>query len=117
MAPPLSPKKVFLAARRGDPAAARAVQMEARRLAAAIAMVVPILDPELVVLGGGIGRNADLLLGPLEQELRAQIPLRPRIVASALGDDAVLHGAVATALEAARDQVFSRSTRIKEAAG
>jgi predicted NBD/HSP70 family sugar kinase len=117
MAPPLSAKKVFAAARRGDPFAARAVHTEARRLATAIAMVVPILDPELVVLGGGIGRNADLLLEPLELELRALIPLRPRVVASALGDDAVLHGAVATALDAARDQVFSRSVRRKEAAG
>jgi hypothetical protein len=38
---------------------------------------------------------------------------------SALGDDAVLHGAVATALAAARHRVFSRSRNVeaKEASG
>jgi predicted NBD/HSP70 family sugar kinase len=83
--------------------------MEATRLALAIAMVTPVLDPELVVLGGGIGRNGDLLMEPIEQELRQLLPFRPRVVVSALGEDAVLRGAVAIALAVARDRVFSRS--------
>jgi hypothetical protein len=72
-----------------------------------IATVSAVLDPELVILGGGVGRNGDLLLEPIERELRELSPFRPRVVVSALGDDAVLHGAVATALEAARDRVFA----------
>jgi predicted NBD/HSP70 family sugar kinase len=106
---PLSPEIIFTAARRGHVVASRVVQEEAERLALAIATVTPVLDPELVILGGGIGRNGDLLLEPIERELRQLLPFRPRVVVSALGEDAVLRGAVATALDVARDRVFARS--------
>ena len=62
---PLTAKKVFAAARRGDPAAAAAVETEAARIALGIATVAAVLDPELVILGGGVGRNGDLLLEPI----------------------------------------------------
>ena len=114
---PQTPETVFVAARRGHLAASRVVDMEATRLALAIATVTPVLDPELVILGGGIGRNGDLLLQPIEQELRQLLPFRPRVLVSALGEDAVLRGAIATALAVARDRVFSRSPgRVAEAA-
>ncbi len=99
-------KDVFAAARAGDRTALRVVEVEAARLAHAVATLAAVLDPELVVLGGGVGRNGDLLLAPLRAALRELTPLRPRVVASTLGDDAVLLGAVATAAEAAREHVF-----------
>ena len=102
----LTPKKVFAMAGRGDPVALRVVETEARRIALGLAVVSAVTDLELVILGGGIGGNAELLLDPIERELRALSPLRPRLAASALGDDAVLHGAVATALEIAQDRLF-----------
>ena len=108
MRPPLTPERIFIAARRGNGVAARVVQSEAAMLSLAIATVTPVLDPELVILGGGIGRNGDLLVEPIERELRQLMPFRPRIAVSALGEDAVLRGAVATALEIARDHVFAR---------
>jgi predicted NBD/HSP70 family sugar kinase len=106
MTGPLTPQKVFALARRGDPTACEVVATEARRLALGLAVVVAVVDLELVVIGGGIGGNADLLLEPVERELRALSPLRPRLAASALGEDAVLQGAVATALAAAQDWLF-----------
>jgi predicted NBD/HSP70 family sugar kinase len=106
MTGPLTPQKIFALARRGDPTAGAVVAAEARRLALGLAVVVAVADLELVVLGGGIGGNADLLLEPLERELRTLSPLRPRLAASALGEDAVLQGAVATALAAAQDWLF-----------
>ncbi|TMC92126.1 MAG: ROK family protein, partial [Chloroflexi bacterium] len=106
---PITAEGVFAAARRGDATAARVVEAEAQRLALAIATIIPVLDPELVILGGGIGRNGDLLLAPIEHELRQLLPFRPRVVVSALGEDAVLQGAVATALEVAQERVFHRS--------
>ena len=105
---PLSAEAVFSAARRGNRTARRVVEIEAQRLALAIATITPVLDPELVVLGGGVGRNGDLLLEPIEHELRQLLAFRPKVAVSALGDDAVLQGAVATALEAARERVFAR---------
>ncbi|MYV98741.1 sugar kinase, partial [Streptomyces sp. SID3343] len=74
------------------------------------AAVTAVLDPELVVLGGGIGANADLLLGPMTVALHELTPLRPRLTASSLGEEAVLLGAVATAVSTARDRVFANRT-------
>ena len=106
---PASPKSVFAAARKGDPEAAAVVELIAARVALAIAAVVPVLDPALVILGGGIaGNGGDLLLAPIERELHRISPFRPRLAVSALGDEVVLHGAVATALAAAQETLFSR---------
>ncbi|MEU9790714.1 ROK family protein [Streptomyces sparsogenes] len=106
---PLTAKAVFDAARDGVAPALEAVQQEAERLAHVIAAVAVVLDPDLVVLGGGVGHSADLLLRTVELTLQRIGPLRPRVAASALGEDAVLLGAVATGLEAARKQVFTRA--------
>jgi predicted NBD/HSP70 family sugar kinase len=100
--------EVFEAARNGDQKALRAVALVAEGIALGIAAIVPVLDPALVILGGGIGRNADLLLESLERELRALSPFRPRIEVSSLGEEAELMGAVSLALEAAQDRLFSR---------
>ena len=109
MPPPLTPKTVFAAAREGDERAVSVVAEEARYIALTIATLCPVLDPGLVILGGGIGANDDLLLKPIAQELSALGPFRPRLLVSQLGDEAVLSGAVTTALEAAQDRVFTRA--------
>jgi predicted NBD/HSP70 family sugar kinase len=105
---PLTAKAVFEAARTGNPAAVAAVRQEGERLAHTVAAVAAVLDPDLVVLGGGVGHSADLLLRTVGETLRRLTPLRPKVAASALGEDAVLLGAVATALGTARDTVFER---------
>lgn len=100
------PKEVFDAARAGDAAALGAVRAEAARLAHAVAAIAAMVDPALVILGGGVGDNADLLLAPIYESLAALTPLRPPIIPSSLGGDAVLIGAIATALGTARELVF-----------
>ncbi|MFE9452799.1 ROK family protein [Streptomyces sp. NPDC006739] len=104
----LTAKAVFDAARQGDPAAVEAVRLEGERIAHTVAAAAAVLDPDLVVLGGGVGHSVDLLLRPVREHLRTLTPLRPRVAASGLGEDAVLLGAVATALGTARDLVFER---------
>ncbi len=98
--------EVFSAARAGDVRALEVVRVEAERLAFLVASVAAVIDPELVVLGGGVGSNVDLLLAPMEAALRTMTPLAPRIVAGSLGDGAVLSGAIAMGLESARELVF-----------
>jgi predicted NBD/HSP70 family sugar kinase len=105
--PARSPKSVFAAAARGSADAAAVVRREADRIALAIAAVAPVLDPELVILGGGIGSNSDLL-APVDARLREISPFRLRLATTQLGADAVLHGAVSTALQAAQEQLFTR---------
>lgn len=106
---PLTAKAVFDAARDGVAPALEAVRQEAERLAHVVAAVAAVLDPDLVVLGGGVGHSADLLLRTVELTLQRIGPLRPKVAASALGEDVVLLGAVATGLEAARERVFTRT--------
>ena len=108
MTPPLTAKSVFESARLGDVKARRIVEFESDRIALTIAAVTAVLDPELVILGGGIGSNGDLLLEPVVAKLRAVSPFRPRIEISSLRQDATLHGAVWQALQAAQDQLFDR---------
>ncbi|WP_353941553.1 ROK family transcriptional regulator [Streptomyces sp. HUAS MG91] len=111
---PLTAKRVFDAARTGDPAALDAVRQEGERLALAVATVTAVLDPDLVILGGGVGGGADLLLTTVTDTLHRLTPLRPRVEAGTAGDDAVLLGALTTALRAARPLVFDRRTGIAQ---
>jgi predicted NBD/HSP70 family sugar kinase len=106
----LTARRVFDAARRGDTVAAQVVRTEAGRIALTIATIVPVVDPELVVLGGGIGRNGDLLLEPVVQELRSLSRFHPRVEVSALGEDGPVLGAVAIALQEAQDRLFARAS-------
>ncbi|OXY89260.1 ROK family transcriptional regulator [Streptomyces diastatochromogenes] len=106
----LTAKAVFDAARQGNTAAVRAVELEGERIAHTVAAAAAVLDPDLVVLGGGVGHSVDLLLRPVREHLRTLTPLRPKLAPSRLGEDAVLLGAVATALGTAREMVFERRT-------
>lgn len=114
--PARSAKDVFRLARDGDSRALRVVAEEAEKLAYVVAAVTAVLDPRLIVLGGGIGGNADLLVPPMRRALAATVPVVPEIVAGQLGEDAVLAGAIATALGTARELVFDRRG-LRRAAG
>ncbi len=107
---PSSAQEVFALAQRGDADAREVVDGVARRLGAAIASVIAVVDPELVVLGGGIGSNPSLL-GPVRGTVAELVPLTARIETSRLGDQAALHGAVAAALREAREQLLTRAAR------
>ena len=98
---------VFELAGSGDATARAVIEHVASRLGAAIATVCAIIDPELVVLGGGIGANP-LLLRPVRGAAAALVPITARIETSSLGDRAALQGAVAVALQAARAQLLSQ---------
>jgi glucokinase len=74
-----------------------------RRLGAGIVGLVNALNPEVVVVGGGVVAAGDLLLGPARQVV-AERALRPsrdqvRIVPARFGDEAGMLGAALLALE------------------
>jgi predicted NBD/HSP70 family sugar kinase len=106
------PRAVFGAAREGDEAAGAVVAEVARRIALHIAPFAAVADVELVVLGGGIGANGDLLLDPVGRHLADLLPFPPRLEVSTLGETAVLTGALAVGVQAARENVFSRRSRV-----
>ena len=104
--PPYGARTVFGAARQGDPVARAIVGEEARRIAKHITPVAAVADVGLVVLGGGVGANADLLLEPVRSLLAEWLPYPPRVEVSSLGEAAVLTGALAHGRRAALDNVF-----------
>jgi predicted NBD/HSP70 family sugar kinase len=106
-----SVKEIFAAAAAGDERALAVVAGEGRRIGALIVAVAAILDPELVILGGGVGRNVAMLGDSITRRIEELGPLRPSIVASDLGDSGVLQGAVARALDIARDRLFTTRER------
>jgi predicted NBD/HSP70 family sugar kinase len=114
--PPYDARAVFAAARRGDAVAREVVQEEARRIALHIAPVAAVADVGLVVLGGGIGANADLLLEPVRALLAEWLPYPPRVEVSSLGEAAVLTGALALGRRAALDNVFVNARARRAAA-
>jgi glucokinase len=88
---------VVEAARRGDGSAQEVLDHAATYLAMGIANIVSALNPEIVVLGGGLMQARELLLDPIKNEFRrwAQ-PIaaeQVRLELSALGEDAGLFGA------------------------
>jgi predicted NBD/HSP70 family sugar kinase len=99
-------RAIFGAARNGDSRARVVVAEVARRIALHVAAIAAVADVELVVLGGGIGANGDLLLDPVGRLLAEWLPFPPRVEVSTLGDAAVLTGALAVGLQAARENVF-----------
>jgi predicted NBD/HSP70 family sugar kinase len=105
------PRSVFAAARAGDELALRVVTEESRRIALHVAPLAAVTDVGLVVLGGGIGANGDLLFDGIRERLGEWLPQAPRIEASSLGDAAVLTGALAVGLRSARENVFVNRRR------
>ena len=98
MADAVSARTIFAAATAGDPTATAVVSAEAVLVADAICAIVAVADPDLVVLGGGIGQAAGFL-DRVADHVRAHAPVQPTLRVSALGDDAVVDGCLAAAGE------------------
>jgi predicted NBD/HSP70 family sugar kinase len=111
LVPPYDVRAIFAAARGADSLARAVVAEVARRIALHIVPVTAVADVDLVVLGGGIGANGDLLLEPVRALLDGWVPFPPRVETSSLGDAAVLTGALSVGLTAALENVFVNRSR------
>lgn len=94
---------VFDAHRRGEIWAAKIIDETVEYLAIALAAVITFFDPEVIVLGGGVIQSADLLIGPITKKLQGKIPVIPPIVASTLGHQAAVLGAMINLLHNVSD--------------
>jgi len=90
---------VFKAAARGEKIAGGIVKETLKFLAYGISNISCVLDPELVVIGGGISILPDDFLKEIKTNIKEVIPLVPRIEFSKLGEDGVLVGAAVKVLE------------------
>jgi glucokinase len=99
----LTAEDIFAAAARQEPWAAGVVSETVDYLAQAVVAVVTCFDPDVIVLGGGVARSADLLIGPMLARLQKEIPVVPRVEASKLGYQATVLGAAVNLLHHTSD--------------
>lgn len=107
-AAPRTAEEVIALAQAGDPAAAEVADYVGGRVGTAIASVLAVIDPQLVLIGGDVGSHPRLL-DPVRRAVEQLVPLSARIETGSLGLDAPLQGAVVIALREARAQLFARS--------
>ncbi|HET6985384.1 MAG TPA: ROK family transcriptional regulator [Kribbella sp.] len=99
---------VLKAAADGDAGARAEIEDFCQQIAGRIATVLLVVDPEIVVVRGGPAQYSDVLLGPLEAAVEKELlfPERPPFVASALGREAVVLGAVGTAFDQFSSRIY-----------
>ena len=95
---------LFEAAASGNDAARAWLTGVHEILAMALADIIALLDPELLILGGGVASaQGEALLAPVRDLVHACLPVRVPIVLSQLGADAQVIGAVKLAIDRMND--------------
>ncbi len=92
---------VFKAAYHKDEGAIEIIEKISSVLGLAIANLISLLDPEIIVLGGEIVPVGDLFLEPIRRTVAKVIPEHPPITLSKLGGDAEVIGAIKVAIDIA----------------
>jgi glucokinase len=100
---PLTGQAVVEAALQGDALALDVIGFAGKYLGMAVASLMHLFDPEVVIIGGGISNAGELILEPARQSMNVcsmtDFKGRTRLVRSELGDDSGIMGAIALALE------------------
>lgn len=94
-------KMLFKAAEDGDELARRILEETGLLNAIGFANIIDMYDPELITVGGSVALfNRELILNPIKKHVSKYAMNRlPEIGITPLGEDAVLYGALAAALE------------------
>lgn len=100
---PSDAEELFSSAARGNAAARRAVDEHSRNIGRLVVTVVALLDPRLVVLGGGVGQNQMVL--PEVRRTVADLAWDTEVTVGALGDHASVLGAVHLAIGRTLDRI------------
>ncbi|MHB1419921.1 MAG: ROK family protein [Bacillota bacterium] len=92
-------KDIIEAARAGDQGAREAIGMAGRYLGMALVNVIQLIDPEKILIGGGVAAAGGLLLDPLRREMTERLAPFPgrtgNAIMAGLGNDAGIIGAAA----------------------
>jgi predicted NBD/HSP70 family sugar kinase len=99
---------VLTAAAAGDAAAKAEIRDFCQQIAARIATVLLVVDPEVLVVRSGLVQHSDALLRPLAAAVEKELifPERPPFVASVLGREAVVLGAVGNAFDQFGSRIY-----------
>ncbi len=91
----LEPREIARRADSGDPAASRTLDAWTNRLARSLATVINLLDPDVIVVGGGLS-NIGRLYSDVPKQWQRYVfsdEIRTRLVAAAHGDASGVRGA------------------------
>ena len=90
---------VVQSARQGDALARILIDDVARSLASGIISLMHIFDPQLIIIGGGLGQNLDMFMPVIESQVKSRAMAHFQgavpVAQSELGDDVSLLGAAA----------------------
>ncbi len=99
----ISAKAILQAAAEGDQAAAQILQEVARWLARALIIVIRLINPDRIILGGGVAQAGDVFLDPVRESLQAlaspTVGYTTEVVLAELGQYSPLYGAAALAMD------------------
>jgi predicted NBD/HSP70 family sugar kinase len=99
---------LFASAAAGDSDAKSRIATFVADMCQGVAPVVIAMDPELLVLGGGISAAGNAIAEPLRQGMQRETEFAPEVVCSTLGDEAVALGALFAALEKDKLSIFDQ---------
>jgi glucokinase len=88
-------KQLFKLAEKGDQAAEKIIDDGVRHLTAAIINAAAILNPEVILLGGGVGSELTPYLSKIDENLEKYAPVKPELRISNMQNRSVLYGAYA----------------------
>jgi glucokinase len=102
--PKLTSKDVYSAAMAGDQVGLETYRLMGRKLGLALSDLVDILNPELIVIGGGVAAGWDAFIGHVEAEIKTRAFKHPaetvQLVRASLGNSAGILGAARVILDA-----------------
>lgn len=100
---PLTSKKVYEAGQQGDELALEVFRRQGFYLGIALASLINVLNPEIIVIGGGAAAGWDLFMPHLQEQVEYRAWREPRLRAkfekAVLGDDAGIMGAAKLAFD------------------
>lgn len=96
-------KKLFKLAEEGDQAALKIINDAMRHLTTAIINATAILNPEIILLGGGVGSELTPYISKIDENLEKYVPVKPELRISTMQNRSVLYGAYGLCSKHLRD--------------
>lgn len=95
-------EELFQQYRSGNQVAIKRIEQFMLTLSIAIANIASLLNPEMVVIGGGVSRSMNVVIDQIREMVANLTPIECRIELASLGEQSAAYGAIAYALEKAR---------------
>jgi glucokinase len=97
-------EELFNLGEEGEEVARRIIDEAVNHIAAALLNISAILNPEVILLGGGVGSELHPYIEQIEGNLEKYVPIKPELRISSMENRSVLYGAFALCRKQVEDQ-------------